>query len=155
MNARPATLLFLAACGLSAGRLPLGSIAVEPPRGVTVEPGLSAALRGEVERALLRGGVDHRGPPLSIEIREVVHDPVGAAEGGSAEVWRARLLVRAEIRSRPACVVEVSGSDSWSVGPGPESMVHRRADALERLSQRIAARLVDALAAEPSCRPPR
>lgn len=155
LPARFALLLLMVGCGLSAGRLPLGPLALSGVGGATVEPGLAASVEGAVTRALVRAGSPPDGPVLRVTLIERGHDPVGVGPFGQGQVWQARLGLRGEIPSRPGCKVEVEASEGWSLGASPEAMLQSRADALERISEQLAARLVDALISEPACHPQR
>jgi hypothetical protein len=146
-------LLGLAGCGWHLGP-PAEALAVGPVRGAPLEPGLQAALREEVVRALRRAGVGEGGSSLVLEVRSEAEVALAAVPGeaGGAGARASSLVLRASVPARPGCEVEVKGARSWVLAGDAPAAAAARDDAVRDLAGDLADRLVDAILGNEACR---
>jgi len=119
--------------------------------GATVEPGLRAAVRQELTRALRDRGVVAGGRTVNVTLTDVGHGPTASLDRVVA--WTAHITAEVAIPSRPDCFLTVEGRRTWTLGPGtPGDSAARRAEAISVLAQEAGERAADALLGEPLCR---
>ena len=141
----------VSACGWKAGPHRGVALSVGPVDGSTVEPGLRAALRQELTRALRDRGVQPGGRTVQLTLTDVGHGPSAAV--GDVVAWTGHVVAEVRIPSRPSCALTVEGRRTWTLGPGsPADASARRAEAITVLAREAGERAADALLGDPLCR---
>ncbi len=146
-----AVILLAGGCGWKAGPHAGIGLSVGEVSGATVEPGLRAALRHELTRALRDRGVAAGGRAVDLSLIHIDHRPSAALDRSVA--WTGEITVEVRIADREDCHLTVEGRRTWTLGPGtPDDAALQRAEAISVLAQEVGERAADALLGDPKCR---
>jgi hypothetical protein len=141
--------LALPACGWRWGTLDT-AFSFGRVEGVTVEPGFAEKLSTAFARRTSELGIPSGPRVVLVLLRSATS--VEAAGSLGQTVFRSEWKVRAQIPSRPGCIVEVGGREPWYVDERTALSPGNGRDAAYRsLATDLAHRAVDALLANAAC----
>ena len=111
-----------------------------------MEPGVLAAARGELARALVQRGVQGSGAPVDVALHQIKHTPSQASAAGQVG-WRTEVALQLQVGS---CRADGRAEQRWSA-PTAADVVSARGAAVDGALQVAIGLALDRLLVEEEC----